>query len=200
MDRGYKKRDNDLYFKGKSEARMSSVSKSTCLIIKEVEKRSFWLNKLKNARVVDILIPRLKSIYDEDNAIKVYNLLEIILKDMGNNSEEVREFIVSNPTLLLVNYRRLVLMLSLLHVGDLDRIILSDYTNLLYKGINVNKLYALCKKYEIDKNIDDFIDGFDSDKDVPKIPNSTLSALVVKYNLMLQDIKNNVNISMSLKK
>lgn len=119
---------------------------------------------------------------------------------MGNNSEEVREFIVSNPTLLLVNYRRLVLMLSLLHVGDLDRIILSDYTNLLYKGINVNKLYALCKKYEIDKNIDAFIDGFDSDKDVPKIPNSTLSALVVKYNLMLQDIKNNVNISMSLKK
>lgn len=200
MDRGYKKRDDDLYFKSKNEARMCSVSKQTCLIMKEVEKRSFWLNKLKNARVVDILMPRLKSVYDEDNAIKVYNLLEIILKDMGNNSEEVREFIVSNPTLLLVNYRRLVLMLSLLHVGDLDRVILSDYTNLLYKGINVNVLYALSIKYRMDRNMTAFIEGLDGQIDAAKIPNSTLSSLVIKYNLMLQDIKNNVNINRVLNK
>ena len=193
MDRSYKKRDNDLYFKCMNDVRMSSVSKQTCLIMKEVEKRSFWLNKLKNARVVDILMPRLKSVYDENNAIKVYNVIDTILSDMGKDSEEVREFIVSNPTLLLVNYRRLVLMLSLLHVGDLDRVILSDYTNLLYKGINVNVLYALSIKYGIDRNMTAFIEGLDGQIDAVKISNFTLSALVVKYNLMLQDIKNNVN-------
>lgn len=200
MDRSYKKRDNDLYFKCMNDVRMSSVSKQTCLIMKEVEKRSFWLNKLKNARVVDILMPRLKSVYDENNAIKVYNVIDTILSDMGKDSEEVREFIVSNPTLLLVNYRRLVLMLSLLHVGDLDRVILSDYTNLLYKGINVNVLYALSIKYGIDRNMTAFIEGLDGQIDAVKISNFTLSALVVKYNLMLQDIKNNVNINRVLNK
>lgn len=152
-----------------------------------MERRSFWCKKLKNVKLGCALADRLTDVYDERNAIEVYNFIESIFLINGFSEEEALNYINNNINLLLLDKNRIVQILSILKVGNLDNKVLFSMPSLFFEGINLSKLYNITNRYANSDNLDMFALDLKNDECFEMISSTKIIRLINKY---VSDYKN----------
>ena len=152
-----------------------------------MERRSFWCKKLKNVKLGCALADRLTDVYDERNAIEVYNFIESLFLINGFSEEEALDYINNNASLLLLNKNRIVQILSVLRVGNLDNDVLFSMPSLFFEKISLSKLYNVAGKYAGSDDLDKFSVELKSEEEVDTISSVKICRLINEY---MSDYKN----------
>lgn len=152
-----------------------------------IERRSFWTKKLKNVKLGCLLADKLTDLYDERNAIEVYNFIESIFLINGFSEEEALDYICKNTSLLLLDKDRIVQILSVLKVGNLDNKVLFSMPSLFFESISLSKLYNVASKYADSDDLDMFDAELKREEEVETISSVKIGRLIVKY---MSDYKN----------
>lgn len=162
------------------------------------ERRSFWSKKLNNAKLGCMLADRLSNIYEEKNAIEVYNFIESLFLINGFDSVEVVKYINSNVNLLLLDKSRIVQILSILKSGNLDNIVLFNMPSVFFESISLSKLYSASLKNANSENLDKFCLDIKSEEESEVVSSIKISKLITLYMKDFKDKKEALKESMRL--